>query len=84
MVILGADQERNSCLVESTALPVPFLDGIQCALAGEVKHKQNRNGVIAHKRKHIDEFALTAQIPDRESDLRVPDGDCFFHEIHPC
>lgn len=64
MVVLGTDQEGYSCLVEATSLAIPLLDRVECALACEVEHEEDSDGVIAHQRKHIDEFSLTTQIPD--------------------
>lgn len=81
MVVLRTDEERNSRFVEATALPVPFLDGIQCAFAGKIKHEQYGHCVIANKGEHVDEFSLAAEIPDRECDFRIADGDGFLHEV---
>ena len=47
MVILGANQERNGCLIETSTLAVPFLDRIESALSGQVKHEEYGNGVVA-------------------------------------
>ncbi len=47
MVILCADQERNGRLIETSTLAVPFLDRIECALSGEVKHEEYSNGIVA-------------------------------------
>lgn len=47
MIILCANQERNGCLVETSPLAVPFFDGIESALSGQVKHEQYGNGVVA-------------------------------------
>lgn len=71
MVVLGTNKERNGCFVETPALAIPFLDGVQSAFAGEIKHKEDRNGVIADEWQHIDELALATKIPDGECDLRV-------------
>ena len=64
MVVLGADQERNGSLVETSALAVPFLDRIERALSGQVKHEEYGNGIVADEGEHVDEFALASKIPD--------------------
>ena len=84
MVILGADEERDGCLVEAAALPVPFLDAVKCRFAREVEHEQDGYCVIAYERKHVDEFALSAQIPDAEGDFGIADADCLLHEVDAC
>lgn len=71
MIVLGANQERNCRLIESTALSIPLLDRVERAFPGEIKHKQYRNGIITNQREHINEFSLSAQIPNRESDFGV-------------
>lgn len=81
VIILGTNQERNGSLVETTALAIPFFDRIERALACQIKHEQNGNSVIADQWQHIDEFALTTQIPDGESDFRIPDRNGLFHEV---
>ena len=73
MIVFGSDKEGDCCFVEATSLAVPFLDRVQGALSRKVEHEQNGDGVIADKWKHVDEFALTAEIPDRERDFCVPD-----------
>lgn len=83
MVILCSNEERNGRLVESPALAVPFLDRVQSALPGEIKHEQDSNGVVAHQWKHVHELSLTAKVPNREGDLRIADGDGLFHEVDP-
>lgn len=50
-------------LVESPRLPVPLLDGIQCALPRQVKHEENRHRIVAYKREHVHKLALAAKIP---------------------
>ena len=84
MVVLGADQERNGCFVKPTALAVPLLDGVESALAREIKHEEDGHGVVADKWQHVDEFALASQVPNREGDFRVADRDGFFHEVDAC
>ena len=64
MVVLRADEERNGGLVETPTLPVPFLDGVESALARQVEHEQDSDSVIANERQHVDEFPLTSKIPD--------------------
>ena len=64
MVVLCADEERNSRLVETSTLAVPLLDGIEGALSGQVEHEEYGNGVVADEGKHVDEFALASEIPD--------------------
>lgn len=81
MIVLGTDEEWNGSLVESSTLPVPLLDGVESALTREIKHEENGDGVVADKGEHVDELALSTQIPDGEGDFSVPDGDCFFHEV---
>ena len=58
VVILGANQERDGSLIESTALAIPFLNGVEGALSGEVEHEQNGHGIIANQRQHVDKLAL--------------------------
>lgn len=84
MVILCANQERDSGLIEAPSLPVPFFDGVQGALPCQVKHEQYGDSIVAHQRQHVDEFSLTTQIPDREGNFRVPDRDGLLHEVHTC
>ena len=81
VVVLGADQERDGGLVESTPLTIPLLDRVQCLFAGKIEHEKNSDGVVADQRKHVDKLALSAEIPNGECDLCVSDGDCLFHEI---
>lgn len=64
MVVFRPDEERNSRLVETSPLPIPFLDRVQSTLASEVEHEQDGNGVVADQWQHIDEFPLPAEIPD--------------------
>ena len=47
MVIFCANQERDGCLVETSTLAVPFLDRIEGALTGQVKHEEYGNGIVA-------------------------------------
>jgi hypothetical protein len=82
MIILGANQERNSCLIEAPALAIPFLNGIQGTLAGKIEHEQNGHGVVANERQHVDELALATQIPDGKGNLSIANGNGLFHEIH--
>ena len=63
LIIFRTDQKGYRGLVEASALPIPFLNAIQGALASQVEHEQDRNGVVADKGEHVDEFALTTQIP---------------------
>lgn len=81
LIIFGADKERNGCLVEPATLAIPFLDRIQRTLPGQIEHEEDGDGVIANKRKHVHEFSLPTQVPDRECDFRIPDRDGLFHEI---
>ena len=64
MIVFGADKERDSCLVEAPTLAVPFLDGVQCTLAGKVEHEQNGHGVVANEGQHVDKLALATEIPN--------------------
>ena len=73
MVVLRADQERDGGFVEASPLAVPFLDGIEGALSGQVEHEEDGDGVVADEGQHVDEFALPAEIPDGECDFRVAD-----------
>lgn len=50
VIILGAHQEGDGCLIEATSLAIPLLNRIQCTLASEIKHEKNCNSVIADKR----------------------------------
>lgn len=83
MVVLGANQERNGCLVEPTTLAVPLLDRVQGALPGEIEHEQDSNSVVAHQGKHVYELPLATEVPDREGNFRIADRDGFFHEVDP-
>ena len=81
MVVLCADQDRNSRLVEATTLAVPLLDAVQSTFPRQVEHEQDGDSIVADERQHIHELALSAQIPDAEGNLRVPDADCLLHEV---
>ena len=84
MIVFCADQEWNSSLIEATSLSVPFLDAVKRTLACEVEHEKDSNSVIAYEREHVDEFALSAKIPDAERDLSIANRDGFLHEIDAC
>ena len=71
VIVLCADQERDGGLVEATALPVPFLDGVQGALPRQVEHEEYGNSVVADQGEHVDKLALAAEIPDRKGDFGV-------------
>lgn len=47
VVVLCANQEWNCSLVKATALPVPFLDAVECRLSCKVKHEEDSNCVVA-------------------------------------
>ncbi len=64
MVVLRSNEERNGSLVETSSLPIPLLDRIKGALAGEVEHEENGNSVVTDQWQHVDELPLTAEIPD--------------------
>ena len=64
VVVLCADQEGYGGLVKAPTLAVPFLDGVECALPGQVEHEEDGDGVVADEGEHVDEFALTPKIPD--------------------
>ena len=64
VVVFCADQERNGCLVETSPLAIPFFDGIECALPGQVEHEEYGDSIVANQGEHINEFALAAEIPD--------------------
>lgn len=81
MVIFGTDQEGNGRLVEPATLSVPLLDRVQCAFAREIEHEQNCDSIVAHEGKHVDEFTLATQIPNRKRNLRIPNGDSLLHEV---
>jgi hypothetical protein len=82
VIVLCADQKRDCSLVETSSLPVPFLDGVQCAFACQVKHEEYCNSIVADQWQHVDEFTLTTQIPNGESNLGVADGNCLFHKVY--
>lgn len=71
MVILRANKKWNSRFVEAPTLAIPFLDGVQSAFAGKIKHEKDCNGIIADEWQHINELALATKIPDGERDLRI-------------
>lgn len=81
MIVLGANQERDSSLVEASPLPIPLLDAVECALPCQIEHEQDGNGIIAHEWQHVDKLSLTSEIPDGEGDFCVSDRDGLFHEI---
>ena len=66
MIILCANQEWNSRLIESPALPIPFLDTIECGFPCQVEHEEDSDCVVADEGQHVDEFSLAAQVPDRK------------------
>lgn len=84
MVVLCADEEGDGGLVEASPLPVPLLDGVEGALAGQVEHEEDGDGVVADERQHVDKLALASEVPDGEGDFCVSDGDCLFHEVDAC
>lgn len=49
MVVLGPNQEWNRSLIETSPLPVPFFDRIQCAFSREIEHEEDGNGIVADK-----------------------------------
>lgn len=81
MVILGTDKNGNGRLVEPSALPIPLLDTVECALPREIKHEQDGDSVVAHERQHVDKLSLTTKIPDAEGDFSVAYADSLLHEI---
>lgn len=81
MIVLCADENGNGRLVEASSLSVPLLDAVESTLASQIKHEENGHGVVADQRQHIDKLALTAQIPDGKSNLRVADGNRLFHKV---
>lgn len=81
VIVLGANQNRDRCLVEPPSLAIPLLDAVERAFPGQVKHEQNRHGIIADEREHVDELSLAAEIPYAERYFRVADADCLFHEV---
>lgn len=81
MVVFRSNQEWDGRLVESSSLSVPFFDAIERALPRQVEHEQDRNGIVAHQRQHIDELPLPSQIPNRKGDLGVPYRYRLLHEV---
>lgn len=81
MVVLGPHQDWNCRFIEPSALTIPFLDTVQGALTSKVEHKEDSDGVIANQGEHVDEFALTTQVPNGEGNLCVADGYCLLHEV---
>lgn len=63
VIVFRADQERDGRLVEASSLSIPFFDTVECGFAGQVEHEEDGDGVVADEWKHVDEFALTAEIP---------------------
>ena len=53
-------QQPKSCthLVESSSLPVPLLDAVECMFLGEVKHEKNGDGIVRDEWEHGDELSL--------------------------
>ena len=84
MVILSSDQEWDGGLVEAAALSVPLFDAVEGGFAREVEHEEDGNCVVADEGQHVDEFALSAKIPDAEGDFGVADANRLLHEIHAC
>ena len=64
VVIFCTDQQWNGCLVEPSTLAVPFFDGIEGALSGQIKHEEYGDCVVANQGEHVDEFTLASKIPD--------------------
>jgi len=81
-VVLGTNQERGGGLVQQTSLLVPVLDARERGFSREIKHEEQSNGVIAHKRQHMEVLLLTTKIPDREGDISLPERDGLLHEVH--
>jgi hypothetical protein len=81
VVVLCADEEGNGRLVEAAPLAIPLLDGVEGALARQIKHEEDGDGVVADEGQHVDKLALAAEIPDGEGDFGVADGDCLFHKV---
>ena len=71
VVIFGTNQERDGSFVEPSALSVPLFYAIERRLPREVEHEEDCHCVIADQGKHVDELALTAEIPDGEGDFCV-------------
>ena len=81
MIILRADEERDGSFVEAATLAIPLLYRIEGALACEVEHEQNGNCIVTDQRKHINELALSAQIPNRECNFCIPNRNSLLHEV---
>lgn len=82
VVVFRTDQDGNRGLVEASSLAIPLLDAVERALARQVEHEQDCDGVVADQGEHIDEFPLTTQVPYAEGDLRVADADRLLHEVN--
>jgi hypothetical protein len=63
MVIFGSNQEWYSGLVKAPSLSIPFFDAVERGLSCQVEHKKDRHGIVANERKHVDELALSTQVP---------------------
>lgn len=81
VVVLCADQNGNCRLVETATLSIPLLDAVESALAREVKHEEDGDGIIANQREHIDKLALTAKVPDGKGNFGVADRNGLFHKV---
>lgn len=81
MVVLGADQDGDGRLVESAPLAIPLLDAVERALARQVKHEEDGDGVVTHQRQHVDKLALATQVPDGKGDFSVSDGNGLLHKV---
>lgn len=81
VVIFCADQDGDGRFIESTTLPIPFLDTVEGAFPRQIEHEKNCNGIIADKGQHVDELSLAAKIPNREGDLCVPNGNSLLHKV---
>ena len=51
------------------------------ATPAQVEHKQDGRRIVAHKREHVDEFALPAEVPNRKRNVGVAYTYRLFHEI---
>ena len=81
MVVLCADEDGDGRLVEAAALAVPLLDAVESALARQVEHEEDGDGVVADEWQHVDKLALAAEVPYGERDFCIADRDGLLHKV---
>lgn len=64
MVIFCANKERNGSLVEASTLSVPLFDAVEGRFSSKVEHKEDGDCIIANEGEHVNELALTTEIPN--------------------